>query len=286
MDLSREPSILVIAFASAFWYWAGSRRVSLRVVGRPRRRVPPWRGFCFGCGLVTIVIALDSPVERLADDLFWAHMLQHVLLMMVAAPLIVLGAPWMPFWRPLPLRLRRLLARTLVTSPRLAWLRSGAGFLAAPVTAWVLFNADLGAWHLPPAYELALRDGGVHYAEHISFVLLGMLFWAQVIDSPPFHSRLAPFARVVYTTGGAAASWLLAVVLALATTPLYPAQHVGHPGLSALADQQIAAGVMWGPGSIPYAVIVFYWLYAWLGADEPRRKRRELPHSASRSGAR
>jgi putative membrane protein len=285
VDLSREPWILVTVFASALWYWRGSRRVRLRAVGRPRRRAVPWRGLCFGCGLVTIVIALDSPVERLADDLFWAHMLQHVLLMMVAAPLIVLGAPWMPFWRPLPLPLRRLLARTLVTSPRLAWLRSSAGFLAVPVSAWVLFNADLGVWHLPPAYDLALRDGGVHYAEHISFVLLGMLFWAQVIDSPPFHPRLAPFARVVYTTAGSAASWLLAVVLALATTPLYPAQHVGHHALSALGDQQLAAGVMWGPGSIPYAVIVFYWLYVWLSADEPRRKRRGLRHSTSGSGA-
>ena len=285
MDLLREPSILVAVVVSALWYWRGSRRTSLRAVGRPRRPAVPWRGLCFGAGLVTIVIALDSSVERLADDLFWAHMLQHVLLMMVAAPLIVLGAPWMPFWRPLPLRLRRVLARTLVKSPRLGWLRRAARFLAAPVPAWVLFNANLGVWHLPPAYDLTLRNGSVHYAEHVSFVLFGMLFWAQVVDSPPFHPRLAPFGRVIYTTAGSAASWLLAVVLALATTPLYPAQHAGHIGLSALADQQVAAGVMWGPGSIPYAVIVFYWLYVWLGADEPSRKRRELRHSTAGSGA-
>ena len=175
MDLLREPSILITVLVSALWYWRGSRRPGLRAVGRPRRRVVPWRGLCFGSGLVTIVIALDSPVERLADDLFWAHMLQHVLLMMVAAPLIVLGAPWMPFWRPLPLRLRRSLARAVVKGPRLAWLRRGAGVVAAPVPAWILFNADLGAWHLPQAYDLTLRNGGVHYAEHVSFLLLGML---------------------------------------------------------------------------------------------------------------
>ena len=206
MDLLREPSILITVLVSALWYWRGSRRPGLRAVGRPRRRVVPWRGLCFGSGLVTIVIALDSPVERLADDLFWAHMLQHVLLMMVAAPLIVLGAPWMPFWRPLPLRLRRSLARAFVKGPRLAWLRRGAGVVAAPVPAWILFNADLGAWHLPQAYDLTLRNGGVHYAEHVSFLLLGMLFWAQVIDSPPFHPRLAPFGQVIYTTAGSAAS--------------------------------------------------------------------------------
>ena len=79
-----------------------------------RRRVLPWRGMCFAGGLLVVLVALDSPVERLADDWFWAHMLQHVLLMMVAAPLLVLGAPWLPFWRPLPLGLRRWLARMLV----------------------------------------------------------------------------------------------------------------------------------------------------------------------------
>ena len=285
MDVWREPSILVTVVVSALWYWRGSRRPTLRAVGRPRRRVIPWRGVSFGGGLVTILVALDSPLERLADDLFWAHMLQHVLLMIVAAPLIVLGAPWMRFWRPLPLGLRRALARTVVKSPSLAWLRTTARFVAAPVPAWILFNANLAAWHLPPAYDLTLRNGSVHYTEHLLFLLLGLLFWAQVVDSPPFHARLAPFGRVIYSAAGSAAGWLLAVVLALSTTPLYPAQHAGHHGLSALADQQVAAGVMWGPGSIPYAVIVFYWLYVWLGADEPRRKPRELRRSAAGSGA-
>ena len=220
MDLLREPWILVAVLVSTLWYWRGSRRTGLRAVGRARHRAVPWRGLCFGGGLATIVISLDSPVERLADELFWAHMLQHVLLMMVAAPLIVLGAPWMPFWRPLPIRLRRALARTFVQSRRLAWVRRGAAVAVAPLPAWILFNADLGAWHLPQAYDLTLSNAGVHYAEHLSFLLLGMLFWAQVIDSPPFHPRLGPFGRVTYTTAGAAASWLLAVVLALATSPL------------------------------------------------------------------
>ena len=115
MDLLRAPWVLATAVVSAVWYWRGSRRPSLRAVGtRSRPRVVPWRGLCFAAGLLAVLVALDSPVERLADDWFWAHMLQHVLLMMVAAPLLVLGAPWLPFWRPLPLGLRRRLARALV----------------------------------------------------------------------------------------------------------------------------------------------------------------------------
>jgi cytochrome c oxidase assembly factor CtaG len=242
---------------------------------------------CFAAGLVAVVVALDSPVERLADDLFWAHMLQHVLLLMVAAPLLVLGAPWMPFWRPLPLGFRRRLAGALVKSPSLAWLRQASRFVASPVPAWLLFDVNLGLWHVPALYDLTLRNSGVHYAEHLSFLLFGLLFWSQVLESPPFHPRLSHFGRVVYTTAGSAASWLLAVVLTLATTPLYPAQSAGHQRLSPLADQQLAAGVMLGPGSIPYAIVVFYWLYVWLGADESGGERRVGPrHSALGTGAR
>jgi putative membrane protein len=288
MDLFREPWLLGTIAVSALWYWRGSRRPSLRAVGTAvRRRVVPWRGLCFAAGLLTVLVALDSPVERLADDWFWAHMLQHVLLMMVAAPLLVLGAPWMPFWRPLPLRVRRRLARALVNSPSFGWLRHAVHLVASPLGAWLLFDVNLAMWHVPALYDLTLRNSGLHYAEHVSFVLLGLLFWSQVLESPPFHPRLSPFGRVVYTTAGSAASWLLAIVLTLATTPLYPAQSAGHPGsLSALADQQLAAGIMLGPGSIPYAIVVFYWLYVWLGADESGRPRRLARQSALRTGAR
>jgi len=289
MDLLRAPWVLGTIVVSALWYWRGSRPPSLRVVGATvRRRVMPWRGLCFVSGLLVVLVALDSPVERLADDWFWAHMLQHVLLMMVAAPLLVLGAPWLPFWRPLPLGLRRRLARALVKSPSFAWLRHAARLVVSPVAAWLLFDVNLALWHVPALYDLTLRNNGVHYGEHISFVLLGLLFWSQVLESPPFHPRLSPFGRVLYTTAGSAASWLLAIILTFATTPLYPAQSAGHHGgLSALADQQLAAGVMLGPGSISYAIIVFYWLYVWLGTDDTGGRRRiGARHSALGSGAR
>jgi putative membrane protein len=282
MGLLRAPWVLAIVGVAAVWYWRGSRRPRLRALdGARRRRARHWRGACFAAGLVTIVIALDSSVERLADDYFWAHMLQHVLLMLVAAPLLVLGAPWIPFWRPLPLAFRRRVARAILHSGSLGWLRLVAAFVATPWCAWVLFNADLGIWHVPGPYDLTLRNTAVHYAEHATFVLLGILFWSQLLESPPFHPRLGQFGRAIYATAGSAASWLLAVVLAIAPTPLYPAQEGVHPGgISGLADQQLAAGVMLGVGSIPYAIVVFYCLYAWLGEDEPRRRHRRVRHSS------
>src|SRR5438034_8075306 len=268
------PTLLLV---SAVWYWIGSRRPHLRAVSG-RRRAPrrPWRLLAFYGGLVAIALALIGPVDRLSDSLLWAHMLQHLLLMLVAAPLLVLGAPWLPFWRPLALTFRRRVASAVVRGPRFGPVRAAASWLAMPVVAWVLFNGDLALWHVPALYDLTLRNQAVHYLEHATFLVLAMLFWAQVADSPPFHSRLDDFQRVLYLTAGALASWLLAVVLALSPTPLYSAYSSIHPrpeGLSALTDQQLAAGIMWGPGSVPFAIGVFWLLYAWLGEDGGRRRR-------------
>jgi putative membrane protein len=271
-----DTFLLFALLLSAAWYWPGARRTRLRVAGRRRPLTPPWRTLAFYAGLVSVALALFGPVDSLSNKLLWAHMLQHLLLMAVAAPLIVLGAPWLPFWRPLPLGFRRRVAAAVVQSQRFAWLRTTARFASRPVTAWILFNGDLAFWHVPALYDLTLRDSGVHYAEHLSFLVFGMLFWARAFDSPPFHTGLGHFQRVAYLTAGATAAWLLAVVLALSTSPLYDSYVAIHPrpeGLSALTDQQFAAGVMWGPGSVPYALGVFWLLYAWLGEDDGRRRR-------------
>ncbi len=275
--MSGGPLVPALLLGSAAWYSLGSRRWRLRAVSS-RRRSPArsWRWLAFYAGLLAILLALTGPVERLSAKLLWAHMLQHLLLMLVAAPLLVLGAPWLPFWRPLPLGFRRRVASAVAQGRWLAPLRAAARLATFPVAAWALFNGDLALWHVPALYDLTVRNQGVHYLEHLSFLGLGMLFWAQAIDSPPFRTRLGDFQRVLYLTAGAVASWLLAVVLALAPTPFYSAYSSIQPrpeGLSALTDQQLAAGVMWGPGSIPYAIGVFWLLYTWLGEDGDRRRR-------------
>jgi putative membrane protein len=286
MILFDEPVVLGSVIVVAVWYALGLRTRRLRLVGhrRPWSARMLWRPCAFALSLLTVLAALDSPIERKADTYFWVHMLQHVMLMMVAAPLIVLSAPWMPFWRAFPLRFRRVVARAVVMSPRLCWLRRLAHWVGSPIVAWILFNGNLAVWHVPSLYDLTLRNNAVHYTEHASFVVFGVLFWAQVVDSAPLRSSLSDFGRAIYATAGAAASWLLAIILALAPRPLYPL-YTGHHGLSAFSDQQLAAGVMLGPGSIPYAVVVIYCLYEWLGTDEPRR-RRHLPRAAMHPGGR
>jgi cytochrome c oxidase assembly factor CtaG len=280
MEWPTDWSLLGTLVATGLLYWRGSRRPSLRALppGQRRRRAERlWQPLTFYAALATILVALAS-LDRLSEQLFSVHMVQHMLLMLVAAPLLVLAAPWTALWRPFPLAFRRAVAGTVTRSRVCAPLRGLAHWIALPIPAWLLFNVDIGVWHVPAAYDLTVRNPTVHYLEHLSFIGFGILFWAQLIDSPPFRARLDYFGRSLYAAAGAAATWILAVVLAIAPTPLYSAYaELAHRpgGLSALTDQQLAAGAMWGPGSIPYGILVFWALYRWLGPeDAPARRRR------------
>jgi putative membrane protein len=248
-------------------YLLGSRgRPAL--VPRTRSARRHRRAAAFLAGLAVIVLALQPPLDELAGRDLWAHMVQHLLLMVVAAPLLVLAGPWLRLWRGLPVSWRRPVARALLGWARTAPIRAAAAWIGAPVPAWTLFNLDLVAWHLPWAYDLAVQVPVVHDLEHASFLGLGILYWAQVIDSPPFRTRLDnDLRRVAYLVSGMIPSWGLAVVLAFSAVPVYAAYAKGHPGLSALADQQIAAGIMWVPGSVPASLAIFWHLYRWLAAD-------------------
>ena len=134
----------------------------------------------------------------------------------------------------------------------------------------MLFNANLVLWHVPALYDATLSSVVVHDLEHALFLFTALLFWGQVVDSPPFHASLDWLQRVVYVTGAVLVGWVLAIVLALAPSPLYSAySSLSHRpgGLSALGDQQIAAGVMWVPGSIAFTIAFIVFLYRWLGPE-------------------
>jgi putative membrane protein len=259
-DWSWDPS-LVYVVPAAVLYALGSRG---------RNRPQPLQAVAFYCGLATIVIALESPIDAYADQLFWVHMLQHVLLLTVAPPLVLLGRPWPRMWRAFPLHARTRVARTVALSPRLSPLRA----LARPIPAWILFNATVVGWHIPAAYEATLTNGGVHLLEHAMFFFTGLLFWARVIDPGPLRPRLVWPARIAYAAGAMVVGWFLAITLVLVPHPLYHhyAALVTRPGgINALTDQQIAAGVMWVPGSISYALTFIIGFYRWLEPDHSPR---------------
>jgi putative membrane protein len=265
-----SPPLVLVALAAMLYWLGGRRRVSrregLEQLGRP---------LAFALGLVAVLAAVDSPLDPLADTSFAAHMAQHVLLLTVAPPLIVASAPWNRLWQPLPLGFRRTVARALVLSPRLRPVRAAAHAIGHPLCAWTLLNATMLVWHVPALYDLTLRSEWVHQLEHTLFFCTGLLFWAAVFDSPPFRARLDRLWRIAFVTTGMLVGWVLALVLAFATAPLYPAYAaLAHRpgGLSALADQQLAAGVMWVPGSLSYTVAIVVLFYRWL-APTPARRR-------------
>jgi putative membrane protein len=246
-----------------------------RASATPASRAKRQRGASFYAGLLALALAIDSPIDAYADRLFWAHMLQHVLLMMVAPPLILFGRPWPRVARPLPLDLRRPLARTVLVGTRLAPLRRAVTWLAEPVPALVVFSATLFAWHLPVLFDLTLRSTLAHDLEHALFFLTALALWTHVIPGARARPALSDGQRAAYATAGMLASWLLAVVLGLASAPLYPAYAaLAHRpgGLSALGDQQLAAGLMWVPGSIPLTIAAFVAAYRWLDPSGSRLK--------------
>jgi cytochrome c oxidase assembly factor CtaG len=148
--------------------------------------------------------------------------------------------------------------------------------LARPLPAWILFNATVVAWHIPGAYNATLTSGPVHVCEHAMFFFTGLLFWARVIDPGPLRPRLVWPARIAYTAGAMVVGWVLAITLVIIPHPIYGyyAGLATRPGgLTALEDQQIAAGVMWVLGSIAYTVTFLTGFYRWLDPDRSARSR-------------
>ncbi len=262
-DWSLDPP-LVLVIDLAILYWVGDRRTVVPRGGLARQH---WRTASFYGALAVLAIALSSPLDALSQQLFWAHMLQHVLLLVLAPPLLVLARPWIRLWRSLPLHSRRWLARGFAHGARAAPLRALSHALGRPLPSFVIFSVVLLGWHLPVLFDATLRSGTLHALEHTLFFLAALMFWKQVIPSPPLRARLAPAQRVLYVIGAMIVSWILAVVLAFAPSPLYSfyAHEASRPGgISALADQQLAAGIMWVPGSITFLIVIFAYVHRWL----------------------
>lgn len=243
------PAVLAGCLLAAVAYARG------RHVLRARRRVATttarWRTWSFVGAMLAILAALVSAVDALGGALFSAHMVQHLLLMMVAAPLMVLGDPMTAFLWALPTRARHAVAAWWM---RRRALRGTWRVLALPIVAWTLHVVALWAWHLPSLYDRAVADGPLHVLEHATFFLTALLFWW--VPFRPHGRRLDAGPAILYLFAAALQSTILGAVLALARRPLYAA-HLGTArawGLTPLEDQQLAGLWMWVPAGIVYLV--------------------------------
>ena len=186
--------------------------------------------------------------------------------------MILLGRPWPRMWRALPLHWRTTTGRAVALSRWAAPVRA----LSHPIPAWLLFNVTLCAWHIPAAYDATLRYGTIHDLEHAMFFFTGLLFWARVIDPGPLRPRLPWLGRIAYVIAAMVVGWVIAITLVMVPHPIYGfyAALAHRPGdISALTDQQIAAGIMWVPGSIAYGIAMMTGVYRWLDPDAAARPR-------------
>lgn len=202
-----------------------------------------WRAGCFVGGIVSLWIALASPIDALDDYLLTAHMIQHFILMSVAPPLIVLGAPLVPMLRGVP----RFVIRGLRPVFRSRWLRGMARAMMHPVAAWFAMNVAYIGWHVPAMFELTLRSEQVHDFEHLCFFATSMMFWWVVIDPWPAHARWPRWAVIPYLLSADIVNTVLSAALAFAGKVLY-AGYAAAPRvcfLTPLKDQVAAGSEMW-----------------------------------------
>jgi putative membrane protein len=248
-----DPSLLLglLTLVGAYTYGA----VYLRRRGVWGRDITRRHVAFFAAGVSTLLVALVSPIDYVGENyLFSIHMLQHILLAMIAPPLMLLGVPG------------RML-RGLLDFLRVAGV---VKFLTHPVLAFIVFNVTLIGWHVPALYEAALRDPLVHITEHAMFVGAGLLAWYPVIDPAGQHARFHPMAQIVYLFLYVIPGGVLGAAFAFADRPLYAA-YANAPrvwNLTPLDDQALAGGIMWVPGWAIYFVALSIVFAVWMKRED------------------
>ena len=238
---------LIGALVLVGWHEIGLTRLARR--SRPERtRERRRRSFWFYGGLVVLLLAVESPIDYWADDYFFVHMIQHLLLMFAAPMLIVAGAPWQPLLDGLPGHAGRSATAGVLRGGWSRPLRAVAGWLLRPWVSVTAFTVVMLAWHVPVLFDLAENNQLVHiWLMHSSFFLAGVLFWLQFIPSPPFRSRMPVLGRAAALLATNVVMIVIAMALSIfATHSLYSAyDHVPGVTLPPFADQQIGAAILW-----------------------------------------
>ncbi len=233
------PIVTPVAIAAAL-YWRRARSLS-----RDGRGVPLWRRLCFGSGLLTIGIALFSPIGQISDELVLAHMVEHLLIGDIAALLIVLG-------------LTRSLLQPILAIPFFDRLQ----ILTHPLVAFPLWAVNFYFWHIPPIYDAAYGAAPIHALEHTSFLAFGCLMWMPVFGPLPKPEWFGAGWKVAYVIAVRFVSAILGNVMMWSGSVLYPIYAPGERewGISAIADQSTAGVIMMIEGTF-LALGVLAWVF-------------------------
>jgi cytochrome c oxidase assembly factor CtaG len=252
------PTLGIVA-ALSWWRWAVRGVNALH----PTNPVPTSRTIAFVAAMVALAFALLSGIERYDTTLFSVHMVQHVLLLLVAPPLIALSAPI------------TLILRLSSPSTRRRWILPVLNsrpirFLTFPVSAWIIFTAVMWTTHFSPLFDAALEDPLVHDFEHGLFLTSALLFWWPAIGLDPAPWRMSHPARILYVFLQMSQNTFLAVVLINVPTVLYRhyATLVRPWGPSVLDDQKLAAGIMWLAGDLIFISAIMLLVGGWMRAED------------------
>jgi cytochrome c oxidase assembly factor CtaG/polyferredoxin len=249
---SLNPAVILLLLFCAVVYvrgWMRGRRL-LRAASDGTALV----AFLFG--LLALFLATESPLDTFDTLYLSAHMTQHLLLMMIAPPLILLGRPLLPLLRGLP---KSFVKEGL--GPFLSWpfLRNVGALLTAPPVAWIAFAFSTVFWHVPALYELTLHDPFWHSVEHACFFWTGILFWWSVVEPTPAKPFWPGWSKIPYLLFADIVNTALSAFFVFSGRILYPTYEIVRPGgLSAQADQTLAGLIMWVPGSLVYLVPAFF----------------------------
>lgn len=269
-----DPLVIFgLAIVAAAYAWA-VRRVN---VAHPRNRQPAHRSWLFAAGLAAIGVALLSPIEAYEGTLFSVHMVQHILLELVAAPLLLAAGP-------ITLALRA--ASPSVRRRLLSILQSRAvHLLSFPVVAWILFAAVNWGWHFSVFYDQALENEALHYLQHATFMGAALLFWWPVIGVDPSPWRLPHPVKLLYLFLAMPQNSFLGVALLSASTALYPhyTSNVRSWGPTPLADQQLGGMLMWVVGDLAFLAGMAVVVLAWMRHEERRTARLDKRLAAERA---
>jgi len=261
-----DPLPLLAVAMAALGYWWLVRRVESR---HPRNPVPRIRHWAWVGGLAAVVVALASPVETYSGALLTVHMVQHLLLQFVAAPLLLLAAPVTVLLRAVGPNLRRGLLVVLHSRP--------VRVLTFPLLAWFVFAAVNWGWHLSSGYDLALEVEWVHYAQHLTLFGAALLFWYPVVGADPGPWRLPHPLRLFYLFLAMPQNSFLGVAILNAANVLYPhyATTARDWGPSPLVDQQAAGTLMWVWGDVTFLLAMVAVIAAWVRREQRRTTREE-----------
>lgn len=261
------PEHLPVLAGVALVGWAyarGTRRLWART-----RAPHAWRAAAFTAGLAAVVLVLVTPLDHAAGERLWAHMVQHEVLVVVAAPLLTLGNPLPAILWALPSRYRVALGP--------AWRRLSRsharpeGWARWTIAALAVHTATMWAWHVPAPHQAALRSEGLHALQHATFLGTALFFWWAMVGA----RRRSLYGGAVLANFGAAIQGVaLGAFMTLAAQPWYPLYGArAHGGMSPLEDQQLAGVIMWGPAGAAYLLAAVILFGAWLGEDDAAELR-------------